>query len=174
MCEAFVEDDIDEICAFLREKVWKAIEAFDSSRVRKTSKYTPDEQLERFVNSCVQNGKKDVLKKKRRGWLFIEDMVVQGADDSNKLHDSFENRYLREDDTFARFEPDPDMPIIPSILNDEEGEVARMLYLEFKVDEIAAELGTTRKGVAQIVESIRVKLAPAPVHPDAPRLALAA
>ena len=178
MCEPFVEEEFDEICQFLREKVWKGLEAFNPSRVRTTSKYSPDEQLERFVNSCVQNGKKDVLKKKRRDWLYIADMLAEGpTSDVNfvgKLHDAFENRYLREDDTFTEFPPDPDLPIIPSILAPREREVALMLYLDYKIDEIAAELDTNRKGVNGMIDSIRGKMVEWAPAPAARPLALAA
>lgn len=158
--EPFVEDEFDEICQFLREKVWKGIEAFSPLRVRTTSKYSPDEQLERFVNSCVQNGKKDVLKKKRRDWLYIDDMLAKATDgdgDTVGLASSFENRYLCDADTFSALEPDTFT--IPMSFTRQEGRVALMLYLDFKVDEIAGQLGTNRKGVAALIDSIRCKMA---------------
>jgi len=144
--EPFVEDDFDEICQFLREKVWKALDAFTPSRVRKTSKYSPGQQLERFVFSCILNGKKDVLKKKRRNWLYIDDM-------------------------FTDLDPEPPVPI-PSSLTQQEKRVAMMLYDGYKIDEIAGRLDTTRRGVAVVVESIQLKMiewappAPIAVEPE--------
>lgn len=167
--EPFVEDDFDEICQFLREKVWKALDAFTPSRVRKTSKYSPGQQLERFVFSCILNGKKDVLKKKRRNWLYIDDMLAKaalGGEDNSNLHDSFESRYLRTDDLFTDLDPEPPVPI-PSSLTQQEKRVAMMLYDGYKIDEIAGRLDTTRRGVAVVVESIQLKMIewapPAPI-----------
>jgi len=157
--EPWVEDEFDEICNFLREKVWKALEAFSRKRVITTAKYSPDQQLERFVNACVQNGKKDVLKKKRRGWLYIEDMLANqgtGDESQHELHDSFASRYMVEPDTFAGKEPEP--LVVPACLEGPERQVAAMLYEEFKTDEIAAAMGLRRGDVRGLLETIQVKL----------------
>lgn len=158
--EPWVEDEFDEICNFLREKVWKAIEAFSRKRVITTAKFSQDVQLERFVFACVQNGKKDVLKKKRRDWLYIEDQLARhGAgdlgDERAKLHDSFEGQYLVEPD-FTGVEPEA--LTLPACLEGPERQVAAMLYEDFKVDEIAAAMGLRRGDVRGLLETIRVKL----------------
>jgi len=178
--EPFVEDDFDEICQFLREKVWKALDAFTPSRVRKTSKYSPGEQLERFVFSCILNGKKDVLKKKRRNWSYIEDMLSKQhsgkhPDSDAGVNSWFEARYLRTDDLFTDLDPEPPIPI-PVSFTQQERRVAMMLYDGFKVDEIAGQLDTTRRGIAVVVESMQAKMsewAPTPPIAIEPTLAAA-
>jgi DNA-directed RNA polymerase specialized sigma24 family protein len=166
--EPWVEDEFDEICNFLREKVWKAIEAFSRKRVVSTAALSQDKQLERFVYACVQNGKKDVLKKKRRGWLYIEDMLAKdasGGDQSqHELHDSFQSRYMVEPD-FAAAEPDP--LTLPDCLEGPERQVAAMLYEDFKTDEIAAAMGLRRGEVRALLETIKVKLRLAGYAPTA-------
>lgn len=175
--EPFVEDEFDEICQFLREKVWKAIDAFTPSRVRKTSKYSPDEQLERFVYSCVQNGKKDVLKKKRREWAFIEDFLAtqrSNGDEAGGQQSWFENRYMRTDDSFTDLDAVAERIPVPSTLTKRERTVAFMLYDGVKVTEIACAVGTTIPGVAVIVEAIQVKMADWAPAPLAEPIAVAA
>jgi Bacterial regulatory proteins, luxR family len=176
--EPFVEDEFDEICQFLREKVWKALDAFTPSRVRKTSKYSPGEQLERFVFSCILNGKKDVLKKKRRNWSYIEDFLAtqlpNGEQEMGGQQSWFEARYLRTDDLFTDL--DPETVPIPATFTQQERRVAMMLYDGFKVDEIAGQLDTTRRGVATVVASMQAKMsewAPTPPLSAEPTLAAA-
>lgn len=158
------EEDFDDICNFLRQKVWKALEKFTPSRVRTTSKYSPDEQLERFVYACVQNGKKDVLKKKKMEWKFIEEFESDDTYGVGHGNDWFEARYLVIEETYF---VEVDEPTIPSTLDEPERSTALLLYHGFSVDEIAGELGCERRQVRAIVESIRTKMsdwAPAPVE----------
>lgn len=159
-CATRVEDDFDEICQFLREKVWKALDAFSTERVKTLrSKYTPEQQRERFVFACVTNGKKDVLKKKQRGWLFIDDLATS-LDDDKRVGDpnagGFALRYLCEDDAFTSFESDE--PRVPNILDPTEREVALLLYENFNEDEIAAKIGRRRKETRAVIAGIQQKM----------------
>jgi DNA-directed RNA polymerase specialized sigma24 family protein len=154
MIDEDVEDEFEEICQFLREKVWKALEAFTADRVITTSKLSPEKQIERFVFACVTNGKKDLLKKKRRNWLYIEDFKHSGH---NEYNFAFENRYLRIEDVYAEIESE--LPALPPTLTDHERAVTVLLYLSFSTDEIATQVGGDRKAVNATVRSIKLKLA---------------
>lgn len=152
------EDDFDDICQFFRVKVWKILDAFDPSRVKTTSKYTPAEQLERFVYACLQNAKKDVLKKKRHGVLFIEDLApLELEEGTNGVRDRFELRYLSIEDAFVEAHREP--PLIPSTLNQLERQVVLLTFLDFEPAEIALAIGVTRKKVWSMMKGIREKMA---------------
>lgn len=153
-----VEDEFEEICQFLREKVWKALEAFSPERVLTTSKYSPDQQLERFVFACVTNGKKDLLKKKRRNWLYIEDFKHNGHGQAAEYDFAFETRYLMVEGDYAEIERD--MPSLPSTFTQQERMVLVLLYLNYSTAEIAGRVGSDRKGVNATVRSIKQKMAP--------------
>lgn len=158
-CAPRVEDDFDEICQFLRYKVWKALEAFSKKRVKTTAKFTPAEQVERFVFACIVNAKKDVLKKKQRGWLFIDDLAGSPSDAEefdSLAADRFALRYLCQDDSFTAF--DDDEPRVPSFLDGTEREVALLLYENFNEDEIAARIGRRRKETRAIIADIQQKM----------------
>lgn len=165
ICAPYVEEDFDDICQFLRYKVWKALEAFEPSKLR--VKVAGSAQIaaarDGYVYSCVQNGKKDVLKKKRHGWLFIEDIApVSERGESIGGHHTFsrsgfEQRYLSIEDAFRQVEDA--IPTVPSTLTASEKAVVLLLYLDFKPAEIALERGLPRKEITALVGSIREKMA---------------
>lgn len=160
--ENVTEEEFDDICQFLRIKVWKAIDAFDHSRVKTASKFTPDEQLERFVYGCVVNATKDVLKKKRHGILFIEDEAPIKDVDVNRfeggMRDKFERQYLCVENPYAMVEEGV-LPFVPSTLSDTERRVLFLLVLDFKPAEIAVQVGVRHKDVWALTKGIREKMA---------------
>ena len=157
-----VEEDFDDICQFLRMKVWKAIDAFNPARVKTTSRFSPDQQLERFVYSCVKNATIDVLKKKRRNLIFIEDIVRtaehERPDGEWEKRDGFEKRYLSVDNAYATVE-EGTLPFVPSTLTDTERRVLFLLVLDYKPAEIAVEVGVRHKDVWALTKEIREKMA---------------
>jgi DNA-directed RNA polymerase specialized sigma24 family protein len=180
--EPIVEEDYEDICQFLRVKVWKALQAFTSKRVKPTQNMTLIEKRDRFVFACLTNAVKDVLKKKRHHLLFIEDITKETTwngtpnesfGSSPGAAHKFEAQYFSEEDAFALlFEEDA--PLIPSTLDAIERRVALLLYLDFKPTEIATQIKRPRKDVATIVESIQGKMAdwrPTAGEPEPVRLA---
>lgn len=165
ICVPYVEEDFDDICQFLRYKVWKALEAFEPSklRVKVTGSVEIAAARDRYVYSCVQNGKKDVLKKKRYGWLFIEDIAPVGENGESvgghhtSSRSGFEQRYMSIEDAFRQVEDA--IPTVPSTLNASEKAVVLLLYLDFKPAEIARQRGLPRKEITALVGSIREKMA---------------
>lgn len=164
LCAPFVEEDFDDICQFLRYKVWKALESFnpDKLRVHVTGSRAIATARDKYVYSCVQNGKKDVLKKKRHGILFIEDLAPIEDSDARGGHHTlsrsyFEERYLAVDNAFAHLEEE--LPTIPSTLTEREKAVVLLLYLDFKPAEIALRTGLARKEITTMLKGIREKMA---------------
>lgn len=156
MISSDVEDDFDEVCQFLREKVWKAVEAFTPERVRTTSKYSPVQQCERFVFSCVQNGVKDLIKKKKRNLLFIEDISGRQQDDGAEPTDHFNSKYLTIEDAYPSF---AEVPLIPSTLDDLERRVLCMTYDGYSTAEIAIEVKAPKREVLDAAARVRRKMA---------------
>lgn len=160
ICEPHVEDDFDEICQFLREKVWKALVAFSPARVKTTSKYTPAEQCERFVFACITNGKKDVLKKKKRNLLFIEDLAPGRGEAKPEWGaepgDGFAKRYLSHEDAYPSI---AEVPLIPSTLTADERTVVLSYYLGYSTAEIAEEHRMAPKDVLRTAATVREKMA---------------
>lgn len=156
----YVEDDYDEICQFLREKVWKGLTFFTPERVRKTSKYSPAQQCERFVFSCLLNGVKDLRKKKRRDWLFIEDTSNREADrasgDQDYHGEDFDSQYLSVEDAYPSF---ADIPLIPSTLDQVERTILYLTYAGFNTAEIALQESMPKRDVLDAAASIREKMA---------------
>lgn len=167
MYAAYVEEDLEDIQQVLRIKVWRALEAFDPTRSSMTR--------QRYVFSCVKNQCKDLVKKKRRNELFIEDVsgVKVGTDDFT-VRDAFEARYLCSDasEHFDHIESGP--PLIPSTLSKLEREVVALLYLDFSQKEAATLLGVRRNEMERAVRSLRDKMADWRPTPAVQRLPAAA
>lgn len=180
LCAPYVEEDFDDICQFLRFKVWKALESFEPHklRVQVAGAVKIAAARDKYVYSCVMNAKKDVIKKKRYGILFIEDLAPEVGTGTESHHSqtrhAFEQRYLSIQDAFAAIEQE--MPTIPSTLTESEKAVVLLLYLDFTPAEIAQRRGMPRKEITVLVGSIREKMTdwnptaepaplPAPVDP---------
>ena len=103
-------------------KVWRALEAFDSSRSRLS--------VERYVCSCVKNQEKDLLKRRRRGEVFFADVLGDAPSGAEHV-DRFEGQYLAVDAEVVYEEVEQELPLIPSTLTELEREVVALLYLDF-------------------------------------------
>jgi RNA polymerase sigma factor (sigma-70 family) len=163
-----LEEDYDDICQFLRYKVWKALLSVDPEQLRTralTSQYTALQLRDRYVFSCIANAVKDLLKRKRHNLLFIEDMTAtrfehyeggNGTTAARDQRDAFDERYLREDDAFTKVDDDV---LIPSTLTRDEREILLLMYLDYKPAEIAAQKAVPRKEVSAAMKTIREKMA---------------
>lgn len=132
-----VEIEIEDAQQRLRIKAWRALKAFDPARCRTTRA--------KYVFMCVKDEKKDLLKKKRRFELHIEDQVQRvsksGTSEDQFTGDRFHEQYLSatHDDVFGEVEDD-DL-LIPSTVTAFEKRVLLLLYTgDYKQREIAAEL----------------------------------
>lgn len=154
MYERLTEEEFDDLCQILRLKVWRALGTYDPSRSKLP--------IERYVFSCVRNQCKDLVKKKRRNELFIEDVAPgspgNAIDFDSSLRNRFEAQYLmvREDEAFADLPFD--QPLIPSTLTHDELQVMGLLYLDYGQTEIALRLAMTKREVAAAVKALREKM----------------
>jgi RNA polymerase sigma factor (sigma-70 family) len=133
-----------------RVKVWRALVAYDPE------KSTAGQRS--FVFSCVRNQAKDLVKRARRDWTYIED-VAPSINGNGHLRDQFESRYLVEEAEQVYGAIEDDLPLIPNTLTAQEREIIALLYIDFDYGEIATALDLERKKVATAVRGIREKLA---------------
>jgi DNA-directed RNA polymerase specialized sigma24 family protein len=144
-------DDYDDVLFVPHVEVWRSLVAYDPARSKLP--------VQRYVFSCVTNQVKDLLKRKRRHEVYIEDMTVTMRD-GDELGDSFTEEYLSvsHDDVYADVERELP-PTIPDTLTRLEREVVVRLYIEPNHRKIAVELSLTRAEVDGTVESICTKMA---------------
>lgn len=153
--EPLCEEEFDDIAQVLRMTVWRALTAYNPARSRLP--------LERFVFSCVKNRCKDLVRKRRRNELYIEDVAPAQLEERSAVgerstRDRFEARYLSADDTDFDI-VEAGMPTIPSTLTAREREVVALLYLDFSQREAMEMLGIRRNEMERSVRQIRVKMA---------------
>jgi RNA polymerase sigma factor (sigma-70 family) len=97
----YVEEDYEDIVQVLRIKVWQAIRAYNPQKAK--------QPIDGFVFQCVVNRCKDLLRKKKRDELYIEDVAPNanivlagsGGESTGDPRDAFEARYLSEDAALA-------------------------------------------------------------------------
>lgn len=173
------EEDYDDIVQLFRVKVWKALLHFEPKRVKKNAHLAEDKQRDRFVFACVLNQAKDLTKRVKRNWAYIEDFAPSGDHHGHDYGatDRFESRYLKatEEQVFGVIQEG--LPLIPSSLTQKERQVIALLYLDFDYGEISAAAEVPRKEVATLVRGIREKMAdwrpvPAPVIRAEPMVGL--
>lgn len=148
MCAPHVEVEYEDIVSIFRIKVWRALDAFDATRSTMT--------VQRYVFSCLKNQEKDLIKRKRRRELYIEDL--RRGTHSDVEPDAFEEEYLAiADDGYDEVERE--LPVIPSTLTRLECMVIVHLYAGLSQRETAVDLGLSRSEMERIVRSIRERMA---------------
>lgn len=149
-----VGEEFEDCCQILRIKCWRALESFDASKT--------DKPVQNYVFSCVRNQVKDLLKRKRRDEVFIEDIAPSAyASDEGRGagRERFEAKYLTETEDQAFAELLAETPLIPSTLSDTERKVLVCLYMEYQHREIASALSISMRAVAAAVRAIKEKMA---------------
>jgi RNA polymerase sigma factor (sigma-70 family) len=136
-----VEDEYEDIVQILRLKCWRALESYDPARATQT--------VQGYVFMCVRNQVKDLIKKKRRDELYIEDQRAGGDD-------HFDGLYLIDEEPYDAIEAE--LPLIPSTLTALERGVLALLYEGYKQREVALRLGVPRGEVERAVKAIRSKM----------------
>lgn len=163
MYARIVEDDYEDICQILRLKAWRALNTYDPARSKLP--------IERYVFSCLRNQVKDLLKKKRREELFINDMghadatadsfykgsFANGAE--GETHHHFEARYLSIDEEAGLSGLLDDLPTIPSTLSPKEKDVLALVYYGYSHTEIAVRLEISKREIATAMRAIKLKMA---------------
>jgi RNA polymerase sigma factor (sigma-70 family) len=151
----YVQEDYEDIVSILRIKVWRALEAFDSTRSAMP--------VERYVFSCVANQKKDLLKRRRRHEVSFDDLADAATYEPSVTADS----------VYAEVEAE--LPVIPCTLTQLERAVILRLYTDCSQRETAVLLGLSRAEMERTVKGIRTKMADwRPGHGDPVQSLLAA
>lgn len=146
-----VEDhDYDDLMQVFRIKVFRALLSFDPTR----SKLPRD----RYVFSCLRNQAKDLIRKKRKEELFIED-VAPTINGNGEVRDRFELRYLQVEEEAAYSEVLASPPLIPSTLTQTERHLLFLLYNGFDHTEMSERVKITKREVAAGLKAIREKFA---------------
>lgn len=148
MIAPYVEMEFEDIAQMLRYKVWRGIESFDpaKSKVPRRS----------YVFSCVVNQKKDILARKRRGVLYIEDLV---SNDDGDQDDGFHGDYLSVDTDVAYAEVENEAIALPATLNFMERQVVLQLYLGTTPMELSRQLGISVRRLNATIAEVRAKMA---------------
>jgi len=152
------EEDFEDVRQILRVKVWRALCAYEPSGT--LPRKAEVERRNRFVFSCMTNQVKDLLKKKRRGEIFIDDYFNgegPAAEGNNKSREWFDGRYLAESHEQV-FHGVEDSVLIPNTLDDTERQVVCLLYYDYGQTEIARTLGLEKRAMERTMKSIRAKM----------------
>lgn len=145
-----VEEEYEDLCQLIRVKCWRALVAYDPKRSRMAR--------DPFVFGCVRNLVKDLIKRERRDWLFIEDIAPHNSNGNGIVRDAFELRYLQLDeaDAYALVEEEV---TLPSTLTERERQVVSLLYLAFDYTEISQTIGIAYSDVTKAMKAVREKMA---------------
>jgi DNA-directed RNA polymerase specialized sigma24 family protein len=127
--------DLDDIRQTYRMKAWYASEKWDPERSTMTQ--------DAFVFSCLKNAEKDLLKRKRRGDVYLEDQRMR------------EPRATHEE-VFG--EIDEGHPLLPNTLTRVELHAVLLLYQGQPQTEIAPQLGLAVTAMYELMRSIRAKM----------------
>lgn len=153
--QGVIQEEYEDLCAILRIKCWRALESFDPAKSR-----VP---IQNYVFSCMRNQVKDLLKRKKRNDLYIEEIAPvspnpRGGQPRPSARDRFEERYssAAEEEVFA--EVLAETPLIPSTLTTLERGVVILLYLEYGQAQMAESLGVNKREIAKAVKGVKDKM----------------
>jgi len=161
---AYLDDDIEDIEQVLRVKVWQALRAYDSTRVKGNGRpRTVDEEWERvkrFVFSCVRNRVKDLLKQQYRlNRARGSGRPIYTEDVSSASPERFEFDYLVVEEEFVFAVVEEDKVQLPSTLTIFEAKVVQLLLLDLNQTETARVLNVPRGRVRTAHAAVKEKMA---------------
>jgi DNA-directed RNA polymerase specialized sigma24 family protein len=129
----YVQEEYDDIVAILRIKVWRALLAFDPERAT--------QPVERYVFMCVANQKKDLLKRKRRREVPLD-----------------EDYDARVDSDVVYGEVEDVTPVMPCTLSLLERNMIARLYLGYTERQTARLLGLSNAELDRTLAGVRSKM----------------
>lgn len=132
-----VDDELDDIRQAYRIKVWTALAAYDPARWA---------DVDRWVFFCLKNAEKDMLKKRRRGELYLEDVDLS-------------ERFQSVDAEVVYAQVESGRPLLPNTLSGLEVRAVVLLYRGYRQTEAARRLGIDARAMKRIVRSVRDKMA---------------
>lgn len=159
----YVQEEFEDICQLLRVKVFKALLAYDPTKVRSIR---PDGRHPRdtYVFGAVKNGAKDLLKKRWREECFLEDVAPAIAGDGDRPRLVSRDKYELENGMSTTHEQvygaiEDDDVLVPNTLTELERVIVVYLYRDYRQSEVARRLELPKKDMECLMRSIRDKLA---------------
>lgn len=150
--------DLDDLRQTFRIKVWTALQAYDPSRSS-----LPEG---RYVFGCLYNQGKDLLRRKKRRELYIEDIAPERTaltSNENSTYsnqrDKFEAKYmaLQPEEVYGLIENED--AVVPNTLDHIERRVVCLIYANYNKGEIAKSLGLSRRELGIAFVGIETKMA---------------
>jgi DNA-directed RNA polymerase specialized sigma24 family protein len=160
----FVQDDFEDICQFLRIKVYRALLSYDAGKTRAVREDGRDPR-DAYVFTCVKNGAKDLFKRGQRNEVFLEDLAPASSWDSSDARsglssrDRFENdngMTSSHDEVYGEIEDDD--VVVPNTLDDLERRIVCLLFAGYRQSEVARTLGLAKRDMERSMRSIRAKM----------------
>lgn len=158
-----VDYEVEDIEQILWVKVYKALLAYDEVRWANGTRSSTTANLSRtrrdkYVNMCVRDQVKDVVRKRRLEESFIEDLAPSTDAEGRRPRESFDLQYLcstREENYGAVEEG---RPLVPNTLTQLELRIVVLLYRDYKQSEVARKLGMDKREMERHMRSIRAKM----------------
>lgn len=154
---AKVQEEYEDLCQIFRLKALEAIASYDPKKAR--------QKVESYVFQCIYNKVKDLIKRRRRDDLYLEDVAPQwtgsanGEREKNGGTDQFDAKYFLESEQDAFRDILRNTPLLPNTLTEVEEKVLLGLYLEHQQKEIAVMFDLTPREVAKAVRGLKEKMA---------------
>jgi hypothetical protein len=162
-----VEMELEDVQQILRIKTFRSLERFQADRIRRRDE-SRLQARDRYVRMVLIDQGKDLLKRKRRGELHIEDLVATSQQsDSGQLEsrDWFDEKYLSSSHEDVYREVEAEALHLPSTLTPLERRIVLLLFSDYKQMEAGRQLGLDKREVERAMRSIRLKM---PSRDEAP------
>lgn len=163
LVERGVEMELEDVQQVLRIKAYRSLERFRPERLRRVGE-SRDEARDRYVRMVLIDQGKDLLKRRRRGELHIEDLVKRsGSSDpaggGYDARDRFDEQYLSASHDDVYHEVEAEALHLPSTLTQLERRVVVLLVGDYKQSEAGRRLGLDKREIEKLMRSIRMKMA---------------
>jgi DNA-directed RNA polymerase specialized sigma24 family protein len=156
-----VEMEMEDVQQILRIKTYRSLERFQVERIRRRDE-SAAEARDRYIRMVLIDQGKDLLKRRRRGELHIEDLVATSPQaDSGGLEsrDWFDEKYLSSSHDDVYREVEAESFDLPATLTPLERRLVLFLYRDYKQSEAGRLLGLDKREIERAMRSIRLKLA---------------
>lgn len=152
-----VDYEVEDIEQILWVKVYKALLAYDEKRWIKRGTDGRGRR-DHYVNMCVRDQAKDIIRKRRHGEAFIEDLAPSDELEGRRPRESFDLQYLSTTHEDNYGEVEEGVPVIPNTLSSLEVRIVVLLYRDYKQSEVSRRLGLDKREMERHMRSIRTKM----------------
>jgi DNA-directed RNA polymerase specialized sigma24 family protein len=156
-----VEMEMEDVQQVLRIKTYRSLEKFKLERIRRSTE-TAAQARDRYIRMVLIDQGKDLLKRRRRGELHIEDLVKaspHGDSPGLESRDWFDEKYLSSTHEDVYRDIEAENFVLPSTLTPLERRIVLFLYRDYRQSEAGRALGLDKREIERAMRSIRLKLA---------------